>query len=53
MGEILGSASFWYGAGVMAAMGLLVFGGKRLIQRLLCREEKERMTNHDSNHVKN
>lgn len=53
MREILGSASFWYGVGVMAAAGLVVFGGKGLIQRILCREEKERMTKHDSNHTEN
>ena len=53
MGEILGSASFWYGVGVVAAAGLLIFGGKRLVQRALYREEAERMTKHDSNHTEN
>ena len=53
MTEILRSPSFWYGVGVMAAAGLLIFGGKGLIQRILCREEKERMINHDPNHTEN
>lgn len=53
MGELLGSASFWYGVGVMTAAGLVVFGGKGLIHRILGREEAERTMNHDSNHTKN
>ena len=53
MSEILRSPSFWYGVEVMAAAGLLIFGGKRLIQRLLCREEAERMKKDDPNHTEN
>ena len=53
MSEILRSPSFWYGVGVMAAAGLLIFGGKRLIQKLLCREESERMKKDDPNHTEN
>lgn len=53
MTEILRSPSFWYGVGVMAAAGLLIFGGKRLTQKLLYREEAERTTNHDPNHTEN